>query len=379
VPAEERYITSTVVLMTEIVKLIGSVVAVVYTSNIRTVYLFFVTWANWRNSWALIFPAVVYTCTNNLAYIALTYLPAAEFQLLTQGKTLTTALFAVTCLGTRLSRLQWMALILLVLGVMLAQLPQGGLSGGSAGAPRNRFTDDATSHFRGVCAVLTLCILSGAAGIYQEKILKQYCDLSINYLNAQLALFSLFTNGAAIFLQDSEVIFTHGFFHGYNTLTWCVVAVASLGGILVSLVIRHTSNLAKTYAVSMAILVVSFVSYLLDPQTTQLSLAWCLAACVVIISVLLFTDPVAQPPKLDAPKVAGVGASSSGAGLDISASSAASPSIAEAERELLLVGTPTADESADAPSRSMPSSLATADSAVIDLDQKNMTAPASRR
>jgi UDP-sugar transporter A1/2/3 len=300
VPAEERYITSTVVLMTEIVKLIGSVVAVVYTSNIRTVYLFFVTWANWRNSWALIFPAVVYTCTNNLAYIALTYLPAAEFQLLTQGKTLTIALFAVVFLGTRLTRLQWLALILLVLGVMLAQLPKDAVSSGS-GLQHNRFADDTGAHFKGVCAVLTLCVLSGAAGVYQEKILKQYVDLSINYLNAQLAFFSLFTNGTAIFLQDSEVIIKHGFFHGYNSLTWCVVLVASLGGILISLVIRHTSNLAKTYAVSMAILVVSFVSYLLDPQSTQLSVTWYLAACVVIISVLVFTDPAAQPPKVDIP------------------------------------------------------------------------------
>ena len=77
VPAEERYITSTVVLMTEIVKLVGSIVAVVYSSNLQTVVKFFVTWSNWKNSWALVFPAVVYTCTNNLAYIALTYLPGA--------------------------------------------------------------------------------------------------------------------------------------------------------------------------------------------------------------------------------------------------------------------------------------------------------------
>ena len=77
-PAEERYITSTVVLMTEIVKLVGSIVAVVYSSNLQAVVKFFVTWSNWKNSWALVFPAVVYTCTNNLAYIALTYLPGTS-------------------------------------------------------------------------------------------------------------------------------------------------------------------------------------------------------------------------------------------------------------------------------------------------------------
>jgi UDP-sugar transporter A1/2/3 len=295
VPPSERYVTSSVVLMTEVVKLVGSLVAVIYATNLRSVYQFMTSATSWQNSWALIFPAIVYTISNNLAYISLTYLPAAEFQLLTQGKTLTTAVFAVVFLGTRLTRLQWMALVLLVLGVMLAQLPQAP-SGQSAQFSSNSVGD----HFKGVVAVLILCVLSGAAGIYQEKILKKYIDLSINYLNAQLALFSLVTNGIAMFLQDSDTILEKGLFHGYNPLVWSVVMVASLGGIMVSLVIRHTSNLAKTYAVSMAILAVSFVSYWIDPNAAQLSVAWFLAAMVVIISVLLFTDPASQPPK-DAP------------------------------------------------------------------------------
>jgi UDP-sugar transporter A1/2/3 len=328
VPAPERYVTSTVVLCTEVVKLVGSVVAVIHASNLRTVYLFFTSWSNWRNSWALFFPAVVYTCTNNLAYIALTYLPAQEFQLLTQGKTLATAVFAVTFLGTRLTRIQWMALLLLVMGVALAQMPSGpaAASGAAAGAGEGGGMGE---HAKGVVAVLTLCVLSGAAGIYQEKVLKQYIDLSINYLNAQLAIFSIVTNGVAIFLQDREVILEHGFFHGYNGLVWSVVLVASLGGIMVSLVIRHTSNLAKTYAVSFAILAVTFTQWLIDPTTAQITLSWCLAAMVVIISVLLFTDPAAQPPPL-APSPVALSASSS------SASTSTSPTTSPSSKARLL-------------------------------------------
>jgi UDP-sugar transporter A1/2/3 len=122
VPPSERYFTSTAVLMGEVFKFFGSLGCVLFTTNFRSVWQFFSTAKSWRNSWTLIFPAVVYTVQNNLSFIALNYIPATEFQLLAQAKTLTTALFSVIFLGTRLSRIQWMALTLLVIGMNISHI-----------------------------------------------------------------------------------------------------------------------------------------------------------------------------------------------------------------------------------------------------------------
>lgn len=61
---------------------------------------------------------------NNLMFMAVTYLDAATFQVTYQLKILTTALFAVILLGKRLSFMQWMSLITLMLGVALIQMPE---------------------------------------------------------------------------------------------------------------------------------------------------------------------------------------------------------------------------------------------------------------
>lgn len=45
-----------------------------------------------------------------------------------------------------------------------------------------------SDHTFGVLAVLFLSVLSGAAGVYQEKVVKHYIDLSIHYLNMQVHL-----------------------------------------------------------------------------------------------------------------------------------------------------------------------------------------------
>jgi len=66
---------------------------------------------------------MVYTIQNNLLYVAVTHLDAATTQVTYQLKILTTALFAVTMLHVRLTVMQWVSLVLLLIGVTLVQLP----------------------------------------------------------------------------------------------------------------------------------------------------------------------------------------------------------------------------------------------------------------
>lgn len=87
-----------------------------------------------------------------------------------QLKILTTAVFTVAILKRPLILTQWVALVILLIGVAMVQLaesqPEKAPGGGkaSSGPEQNRWI--------GFGAALTACVLSGFAGIYFEKILK---------------------------------------------------------------------------------------------------------------------------------------------------------------------------------------------------------------
>ena len=67
-------------------------------------------------------PAFIYTVQNNLLYVSISNLPAAVFQVSYQMKILTTAMFSITMLGKKISKTQWMALLVLFVGVAIVQV-----------------------------------------------------------------------------------------------------------------------------------------------------------------------------------------------------------------------------------------------------------------
>lgn len=66
-------------------------------------------------------PSLVYTVQNNLLYFALSHLNAATYMVCYQLKILTTALFSVAMLNKKISNSQWSSLVLLTIGVSLAE------------------------------------------------------------------------------------------------------------------------------------------------------------------------------------------------------------------------------------------------------------------
>jgi len=71
----------------------------------------------------MLIPAGLFNLQNNLSFVALTYLDAATFQVLSQFKLLTTAIMSVILLeNVKLSKLKWFSLVLLIFGVSLIQV-----------------------------------------------------------------------------------------------------------------------------------------------------------------------------------------------------------------------------------------------------------------
>lgn len=100
------------------------------------------------------------------------------FQVTYQLKILTTAFFAVVVLKRQLKKWQWLALVILAAGVAIVQLSSTEKAHVKSHLPEQ-------SKIIGFSAALAACFLSGFAGIYFEKVLKE-SDISVSAIVTKL-------------------------------------------------------------------------------------------------------------------------------------------------------------------------------------------------
>ncbi|TRY97556.1 hypothetical protein DNTS_002593 [Danionella cerebrum] len=225
-------------------------------------------------------PSGIYTLQNNLLYVALSNLDAATYQVTYQLKILTTALFSVSMLGKRLGVYQWLSLVILMMGIVLVQWPVEGMS------KTSQKDLSASSQLTGLLAVLLACFSSGFAGVYFEKILKD-SKQSIWVRNIQLGLFGLIFGLVGVFLFDRSKVLEMGFFQGYNNLTWTVVTLQALGGLIIAAVIKYADNILKGFATSISIILSTLISYFLLKDFSPTSVFF-IGAMLVIAATFLY-------------------------------------------------------------------------------------------
>uniref|UniRef100_A0A4W5MA76 Solute carrier family 35 member A3b n=1 Tax=Hucho hucho TaxID=62062 RepID=A0A4W5MA76_9TELE len=279
-----RYLASTAVVSAELLKILICLLLVFYDHSFSFRVLNLVLKEEILNkpmeTLKLAIPSGIYTLQNNLLYVALSNLDAATYQVTYQLKILTTALFSVSMLGKRLGLYQWLSLLILMTGIALVQWPTESL-GGSSPTPLS-----AGTQLVGVIAVLIACFSSGFAGVYFEKILKE-TKQSVWVRNIQLGLFGLVFGLMGVFVYDGERVRESGLFQGYNPLTWSVVALQALGGLVIAAVIKYADNILKGFATSLSIILSTLISYFwledFDPTSV-----FFLGAVLVIAATFLY-------------------------------------------------------------------------------------------
>ncbi|XP_020277458.1 UDP-galactose/UDP-N-acetylglucosamine transporter srf-3 isoform X2 [Pseudomyrmex gracilis] len=278
--AGDMFLSSTAVVMAELVKLFICLGAVYYEEGgFRKFYeaLHATIVKQPIDTLKVCVPSLLYIIQNNLLYVSASNLDAATHQVTYQLKILTTAFFAVAILRKSLRTTQWSALVLLVIGVVLVQLAQNTTAPLPSGIQQ--------SHWLGFSAALTACLLSGFAGVYFEKILKG-SDVSVWMRNVQLSLLSIPFGLGTCFLHDGETIRKQGFFFGYDSFIVFLVFLQAGGGLIVAMVVKFADNILKGFATSMAIIVSCLASISLfsfDP-----SFQFVLGAFLVICSIFLY-------------------------------------------------------------------------------------------
>jgi len=104
----------------------------------------------------------------------------------------------------------------------------------------------------GFAAVLTMCLTSGFAGVYFEKVLKG-SSLTVWMQNVRLALLGIPLATITMLLKDWNAVMDGGLVKGYDWLVWAIILINSAGGLIIAVVMKYADNILKAYAQSLAI------------------------------------------------------------------------------------------------------------------------------
>ncbi|KAI8611405.1 nucleotide-sugar transporter-domain-containing protein [Chytriomyces sp. MP71] len=285
--ASGPYLSSTVILLGEFVKFI--VCTYMHLQDNPASQSFFTYYqellGSQSDAWKMMVPAAIYVIQNNLQFLAMSKLDPAIYLVSNQVKILTTAMFSVWMLKRSLSKLKWIALVVLTIGIALVQVPSGQ---SVSNADNVTAKQSRQANFIGLGAVTIACFLSGLAGVWFEKVLKG-SQASVWVRNAQLSLFSLIPALFGVYVVDGASIMDKGFLQGYNQWTVIVIALQSIGGLLVALVIKHADNILKGFASSIATILSVFISMVLF--NFQPSMLFAAGTCLVLSAIQLYSRP----------------------------------------------------------------------------------------
>lgn len=288
------------VFMTEFLKLI--VCSLIFGVNLRLSRQPFVA-PRVQQAWPYAVPAVIYAINNNLVYYVQLHMDPASFQILGNMKIATTALLYRVIMKKKIGAVQSLALVLLIFAGIFNSI------GGSLNKKISANTEDeilgvldgeldaGTLHVSliGLVLILIYSSLSGLAGVYTEYILKQSSDLPLSLQNILLYVFGVGINGGSYFVQalsfehenagTVDINASH-LFSGYTTLTWIMILTQTINGLIMSVIFKHSNNIARLFLVSSSMVVTTVVSVFLFHLS--LNAYFCVAFLLVMTALFLY-------------------------------------------------------------------------------------------
>lgn len=249
------------------------------------------------NSRKIILLVILYSTANILAFYALERVEASVYTVLSQGKIVSTAVFAIMFLGRQISATKWRALLLLVVGCCLVASPafNKNVCGPEPAAAKE--TSDPGSAMMGVCSVIIMVSISGYSSIYFEGMLKKSNErLTIWERNYQLALFSIIFLVAVVVgenvQQGSEISEMHtGLFQGWTLFAVLISLAQACGGLLVASTLKYADSILKTLATSGAIVISAVLNWMLLDGTLDIFVCMgCISTILAIFNYILDTE-----------------------------------------------------------------------------------------
>ncbi|NXE16070.1 S35A4 protein, partial [Lophotis ruficrista] len=245
----------------------ASVVVLVELTKLLLSLLFLLPWsrerlrvaASWRHVAPFALSALLYAANNNLVVHMQLFMDPSTYQVLSNLKIVSTALLYSLFLRQRLGARRWLALFLLAAAGVSYSC--GGLQApGSPAETRLHVTPV------GLLLLAVYCLISGLSAVYTEAILKSQA-LPLGLQNLFLYFFGVLLNLLGYFWSRAE----GGFLEGFSSWVLVIVLSQALNGLIMSVVMKHSSNITRLFVISCSILVNALLSVsLFDLQLTLL-------------------------------------------------------------------------------------------------------------
>ncbi|KAI1613005.1 nucleotide-sugar transporter-domain-containing protein [Exophiala viscosa] len=348
-PDGHRYLPSTAVFLVEVLKLVVCLTIALYEislslpqSTTATVLLGALSNAIFGgDSWKIAIPACLWTLANSLQYVAISNLDAATFHVTYQFKILVTAVLSVLILRRSISARQWISLVFLMVGVVIVSWPHEAspalASSHHARIYVSRSTNPLREHFKlsgagsrlakrsatyegieedelaldtpgmdasaGLLAVVGVCVASGLAGVYFEKVIKESPKATSMWIrNVQLSIYSLFPAFfVGIIFLDGETVAKYGFFAGYNSVVVASILVQTVGAVVAAFAIYYADNISKNFALSISMVLSSLASFVFFDYT--LTAHFLLGASIVLASTFLYNAEASRVQRAPAIRI----------------------------------------------------------------------------
>ncbi|XP_016956664.1 UDP-galactose transporter senju [Drosophila biarmipes] len=303
------YNTVTVVLLTEVFKLIVSTCLYCRDHSLRSLVR---DVHKDRNVLALyMVPAFLYCLYNNLAFVNLATFDPTTYYLLLQLRVVVTGILFQIIFKKYLSQRQWISLILLTLGCMMKQIDFGSFysdanDDSESAAIQQQHSLNRTAinkaevHGKNMSGfdfslsavfILAQTICSCLAGVYNEYLLKDKgADVNIFVQNVFMYLDSIVCN-AAILLLRGELLdaFSPQNLGSIMRFSVLIIIVNNAAiGIVTSFFLKYMNSILKTFASALELLFTAVLCYFLFSIPIYMNTA--LAIAVVSYAIYLYTQ-----------------------------------------------------------------------------------------
>ncbi|KAM6408541.1 putative UDP-sugar transporter protein SLC35A4 [Rhynochetos jubatus] len=259
-----------------------SVVVLVELTKLVFSLLCLLTWdrellgvaVSWRHVVPFALSALLYAANNNLVVHMQLFMDPSTYQVLSNLKIVSTALLYSLLLRQRLGMRKWLALCLLVAAGVSYSC--GGLQDpGSPSKMQLHIT------LVGLLLISVYCLISGLSAVYTEAILKTQA-LPLSLQNLFLYFFGVLLNVIGYFWSSAE----RGFLEGFSSWVLVIVVSQALNGLIMSVVMKHSSNITRLFVISCSILVNALLSVTLF--NLQLTLLFFIAVLCMGLAVHLY-------------------------------------------------------------------------------------------
>ncbi|EDV32214.1 uncharacterized protein Dana_GF15719 [Drosophila ananassae] len=310
------YNTVTVVLLTEVFKLIVSTCLYCRENTLRALVR---DVHKDRNVLGLyMVPAFLYCLYNNLAFVNLATFDPTTYYLLLQLRVVVTGILFQIIFKKYLSQQQWISLILLTLGCMLKQINFGSFysdanDDSESAAIQHPLNNTAVDHPQvhgknmsgfdfslSAVFILAQTICSCLAGVYNEYLLKDKgADVNIFVQNVFMYLDSIVCNAVILLIRGEllDAFSPHNLASIMRFSVLIIIVNNAAIGIVTSFFLKYMNSILKTFASALELLFTAVLCYFLFSIPIYMNTA--LAIAVVSYAIYLYTkSPVVNLGKI---------------------------------------------------------------------------------